>query len=139
MPTPNFNLPIYGPGDTAALDTLLNGQSSAIDAALLASEWRAGGTTSARTGLAAPRRKEGLQFYETDASRGFVRGAKWSLAPSTGGPMNVSCDTAPTLPAAPTEPADLTAGRIRHYRPHANTAAPARSRPPCDSAGCARR
>jgi choline dehydrogenase-like flavoprotein len=27
-----------------------------------------------------------LQFYETDASRGFVRGAKWGLQP-TGGPM----------------------------------------------------
>jgi choline dehydrogenase-like flavoprotein len=31
-----------------------------------------------------------LQFYETDESRGFVRGAKWSLAPSTGGPMNAA-------------------------------------------------
>jgi choline dehydrogenase-like flavoprotein len=31
-----------------------------------------------------------LQFYETDESRGFVRGAKWSLAPSTGGPLNAA-------------------------------------------------
>jgi choline dehydrogenase-like flavoprotein len=31
-----------------------------------------------------------LQFYETDASRGFVRGAKWSLAPSSGGPLNAA-------------------------------------------------
>jgi choline dehydrogenase-like flavoprotein len=31
-----------------------------------------------------------LQFYESDARRGFVRGAKWSLAPSTGGPMNAA-------------------------------------------------
>jgi choline dehydrogenase-like flavoprotein len=31
-----------------------------------------------------------LQFYETDERRGFVRGAKWSLAPSTGGPMNAA-------------------------------------------------
>ena len=31
-----------------------------------------------------------LQFYETDANRGFVRGAKWSLAPSTGGPLNAA-------------------------------------------------
>lgn len=29
------------------------------------------------------------EFYETDASRGFVRGAKWSLAP-TGGPLNAA-------------------------------------------------
>lgn len=31
-----------------------------------------------------------LEFYETDVDRGFVRGAKWSLAPSTGGPMNAA-------------------------------------------------
>lgn len=31
-----------------------------------------------------------LQFYETDESRGFVRGAKWSMAPSTGGPLNAA-------------------------------------------------
>jgi choline dehydrogenase-like flavoprotein len=31
-----------------------------------------------------------LQFYESDDRRGFVRGAKWSLAPSTGGPMNAA-------------------------------------------------
>lgn len=31
-----------------------------------------------------------LQFYETDDSRGFLRGAKWSLAPSTGGPINAA-------------------------------------------------
>ncbi len=31
-----------------------------------------------------------LEFYETDEDRGFVRGAKWSLAPSTGGPVNAA-------------------------------------------------
>lgn len=31
-----------------------------------------------------------LEFYETDPSRGFVRGAKWSMAPSTGGPLNAA-------------------------------------------------
>jgi len=30
-----------------------------------------------------------LQFYETDASRGFVRGAKWGLQP-TGGPVSMT-------------------------------------------------
>jgi len=30
-----------------------------------------------------------LQFYETDARRGFVRGAKWGLQP-TGGPVNAT-------------------------------------------------
>ncbi len=35
-------------------------------------------------------RVHSLEFYETDAARGFVRGAKWSLAPSSGGPMNAA-------------------------------------------------
>ena len=30
-----------------------------------------------------------LEFYETDASRGFVRGAKWGLQP-TGGPLSMT-------------------------------------------------
>lgn len=78
MPTANFNLPIYGPGDTAALDTLLNGQSNAIDAALLATEWRAGGTDAQRLALASPRRKEGLTFYATDTNREWIYdGAAW--------------------------------------------------------------
>lgn len=78
MPTPNFSLPTYGPGDTSALDTLLNGQSSAIDAALLAVEGRAIGTAANRTAMAAPRRKEGLQFYETDTDREWrYDGSAW--------------------------------------------------------------
>ena len=32
---------------------------------------------------------ESFQFYETDEQRGFVRGAKWGLAP-TGGPVNAA-------------------------------------------------
>lgn len=32
---------------------------------------------------------ESFEFYETDERRGFVRGAKWGLAP-TGGPMNAA-------------------------------------------------
>ena len=32
---------------------------------------------------------ESLEFYETDESRGFVRGARWALAP-TGGPVNTA-------------------------------------------------
>jgi choline dehydrogenase-like flavoprotein len=31
-----------------------------------------------------------LEFYETDERRGFVRGSKWSMAPSTGGPLNAA-------------------------------------------------
>jgi choline dehydrogenase-like flavoprotein len=32
---------------------------------------------------------ESLEFYETDENRGFVRGARWGLAP-TGGPINTA-------------------------------------------------
>ena len=32
---------------------------------------------------------ESLEFYETDERRGFVRGARWGLAP-TGGPINTA-------------------------------------------------
>src|SRR6266542_938995 len=35
-------------------------------------------------------RVHSLQFYETDESRGFVRGAKWSMAQSSGGPVNAA-------------------------------------------------
>lgn len=35
MPTPIFDLPLYGDGDTAELDVLLNGQSTALEAALV--------------------------------------------------------------------------------------------------------
>jgi choline dehydrogenase-like flavoprotein len=48
-----------------------------------------------------------LQFYETDAGRGFVRGAKWSLAPSTGGPLNA---------AMPARAGDAVWGREHHRR-----------------------
>jgi choline dehydrogenase-like flavoprotein len=41
---------------------------------------------------------QSMEFYETDASRGFVRGGKWSLMP-TGGPMGAH----PGLAGAPFE------------------------------------
>lgn len=66
MPTANFGLPLYTTSDTSALDTLLNGQSNAIDAALAANSNRLIGLDSARTALAAPKRKEGLQWFSTD-------------------------------------------------------------------------
>ena len=37
---------------------------------------------------------ESLEFYETDEKRGFVRGARWGLAP-TGGPVNAALPRAP--------------------------------------------
>jgi len=48
-----------------------------------------------------------LEFYETDTSRGFVRGAKWSLAPSTGGPLNA---------ALPARAGDAVWGADHHRR-----------------------
>ena len=78
MPTANFNLPLYTTSDTAALDTLLNGQSNALDAALLASEGRIAGTDAARTAMTAPRRKEGLEFRATDTDREWkYDGSNW--------------------------------------------------------------
>lgn len=78
MPTPNFGLPLYTTADTAALDVLLNGQSNAIDTALLASEGYVIGTDAQRLALTAPRRKEGLKWYSTDTNIGwFYNGTAW--------------------------------------------------------------
>ena len=86
MPTANFNLPIYTAADTAALDTLLNGQSNAIDAALLTTEGRAIGTNAARLALTGSRRKAGLVWYATDTNIEWRwDGSAWKLwnAPKT--------------------------------------------------------
>jgi choline dehydrogenase-like flavoprotein len=48
-----------------------------------------------------------LEFYETDEARGFVRGAKWSMAPSTGGPLNA---------ALPARAGDAVWGSDHHRR-----------------------
>jgi choline dehydrogenase-like flavoprotein len=47
---------------------------------------------------------ESFEFYETDERRGFVRGAKWGLAP-TGGPINA---------ALPSRAGDQVWGRDHH-------------------------
>jgi choline dehydrogenase-like flavoprotein len=49
---------------------------------------------------------ESFQFYETDQRRGFMRGAKWGLAP-TGGPLNA---------ALPTRAGDAVWGPEHHLR-----------------------
>lgn len=78
MPTANFNLPIYTTSDTAALDTLLNGQSNAIDAALLANIWSLAGLDAARIALTAPKLREGLRWYSTDTNVSwFYDGTTW--------------------------------------------------------------
>ena len=81
MPTPNFGLPLYGPTDTAKLDTLLNGQSTAIDAALLEVQTRLIGTAAQRDAFPSPR--EGLAWYNTDTGTEDVyRNGAW--LPATG-------------------------------------------------------
>lgn len=80
MPTAVFNLPIYTGTDTAALDTLLNGQSNALETALLANVWRFTGLDAARTTLTAPRLKEGIEWYSTDTNTEWVYdGTRWLL------------------------------------------------------------
>lgn len=127
MPTTNFNLPLYGTGDTAALDTLLNGQSNAIDSALAANLYRLGGTDAARTALAAPKRKEGLGWYSTDTDREWrYDGSNWQpvdngtylIFPSSVGNASVSTDGTIVPSGAGT---DLTVNgvfstRFRKYR-----------------------
>ena len=66
MPTPYFNLPLYTVSDTAALDTLLNGQSSAIDNALLAGIWKFSGTTANMSSIVAPKLRAGIEYLATD-------------------------------------------------------------------------
>jgi hypothetical protein len=75
MPTPYFGLPLYTATDTAALDTLLNGQSSAIDNALLANVWQFSGTDAARIALTAPRLREGIRWRSTDTGTEWYRSA----------------------------------------------------------------
>ena len=66
MPTPYFNLPLYTVSDTAALDTLLNGQSSALDTALLGNIWKFSGTAANITSITAPRLRAGIEYFATD-------------------------------------------------------------------------
>lgn len=49
---------------------------------------------------------ESFEFYETDESRGFVRGAKWGLSP-TGGPINA---------ALPSRAGDVVWGADHHLQ-----------------------
>jgi len=82
--TTNWNLPLYGPGDTGALDTLLNGQSNALDAALSGAITSFIGTDATRTALAAPKLREGATFRTSDTDRDwFYDGSNW-LSADTG-------------------------------------------------------
>jgi hypothetical protein len=79
--TTNWNLPLYGPGDTAALDTLLNGQSNALDTALNGAITSFIGTDATRTALASPKLREGARFRTTDTDRDwFYDGSSWLSA-----------------------------------------------------------
>lgn len=126
MPTANFNLPIYTATDTAALDTLLNGQSNAIDAALLATEGRTIGTDAARTALIAPRRKEGLEWYANDTNIEWkYDGSNWVtnegglylIRPTSvaGGTVNSVGAIVPTAAAATLQVNGVFSDRFREY------------------------
>jgi choline dehydrogenase-like flavoprotein len=54
---------------------------------------------------------QSTEFYETDESRGFVRGAKWGLQP-TGGPLNAA------LPWAAEDADDDLHSRVRDWLGH---------------------
>lgn len=78
-PTPNFGIPLYDRNDPATLDTLLNGQARALDAALTANIMNFRGTNDERLALAAPRKATGTTWYTTDT------GIEWFSPDSTTG------------------------------------------------------
>ena len=89
-----------------------------------------------------------LQFYESDERRGFVRGAKWSLAPSTGGPMNAAMPARAGAAVWGPEPSRARAGALRplpelgHLRrgpPRRATTASRSTRRSSTRPGCPRR
>lgn len=55
-----------------------------------------------------------MEFYESDADRGFVRGAKWSMAPSTGGPLNAAIPSRAGEPSWGPEHHDRVRARFGH-------------------------
>ena len=78
MPTPYFNLPLYTVSDTAALDTLLNGQSSALDTALLSNIWKFSGTAANMSSIVAPKLRAGIEYFATDTGVPWkYDGANW--------------------------------------------------------------
>lgn len=85
MPTSNFNLPLYTRLDTSELDVLLNGQSTAIDVAMLGNIWEFHGTEAQRIALATPKLRDGITFVTTDTKRTWLRsGGTWMTADASG-------------------------------------------------------
>lgn len=86
MPTPKYNLPLYGDDDTAALDVLLNGQSNAIEAALVRSLWMLGGTEAERDGQPTALVRNSVLYVASDTGKIYQRRANaWVIiwAPAT--------------------------------------------------------
>lgn len=82
MPTANFGLPLYTTSDTAALDTLLNGQSNALDTALTNNIGYFIGTNAARLALSGGRLREGVKWYATDNDlEWYYTGTAWRISP----------------------------------------------------------
>lgn len=77
MPTTNFDLPLYDGDDTAALDVLLNGQSNAIDSALLNLIGYRRGNTAAREAATAGT-PAGVRWYDTTKGHAYIHnGTTW--------------------------------------------------------------
>lgn len=86
--TPNFGIPLYTTSDTAKLDTLLNGQATALDTNLMAAMSTKGayrvGTNTQRLALSGGNLYEGLKFYCTDTDREWLyNGTAWIAADGT--------------------------------------------------------
>lgn len=80
--TPNFGIPLYTGTDTAKLDTLLNGQSIAIDtglaAALYGTQWFQVGTIAQRDALVPPVRKTEFVWKDSVSKLTFrYDGSNW--------------------------------------------------------------
>lgn len=91
MPTTNFALPLYTTSDTAQLDTLLNGQSNALDTALLANIWNFAGTDAARIAMTGAKLREGITYRTTDTDLvWYYTGAAWveGFGPSAAGSVS---------------------------------------------------
>lgn len=103
MPTPLFTLPLYSDTDTAALDVLLNGQSTALETALARSLWVLGGTEAERDGQPAAMVRNSVLYIASDSGKIYQRRANaWTLiwAPATSpGSVNPTAGSGFTLSA----------------------------------------
>jgi len=132
MPTPVFGLPLYGDDDTAELDTLLNGQSTALEVALLAFQIPISVANVAERDERFPSPSPGARVFRRDVSwEERWSGESWLIAPGTvlaTGSANTASSGAntlllrvktPTLPAG--QPVLITGGGVGMSNANAST------------------